>query len=96
MVFMRQRRAKEGHNAIAHDLIHRTFVPVHGGHHALQHGIEELPRLLRVTVGEEFHGALQVSEEHGHLLALAFQGRARGEDLFGKVPWRVGLRRDGV
>jgi len=27
MVFMRQRRAKEGHNAIAHDLVHRAFVP---------------------------------------------------------------------
>src|SRR5215475_925034 len=27
MVFMRQRRAKEGHNAIAHDLVHRACVP---------------------------------------------------------------------
>ena len=37
MVFMRNRRPKQGHNAIAHDLVHGAFVAVHGRHHALQH-----------------------------------------------------------
>jgi hypothetical protein len=53
VIFMRQRCPKQGHNAIAHHLVHRAFVAVHGGHHALQHGIEELPRFLRGAVGEE-------------------------------------------
>ena len=35
--------------------------------------IEELPRLLRVTVGEQLHRTLEVGEEDGDLLALAFQ-----------------------
>ena len=60
VIFMRQRRPKEGHNAIAHHLVHRAFVPMHGSHHAFQHGIKELPRLLRVAIGEEFHGTFEV------------------------------------
>ena len=43
VVFMRNRRPKQGHNAIAHDLVHGPFVAVHGRHHALQHRVEELP-----------------------------------------------------
>jgi hypothetical protein len=46
---------KQRHNAIAHDLIHRAFIAMHGGHQALQHWIEELSRLLRITVSEQFH-----------------------------------------
>ena len=42
---------KEGHDAIAHDLVHRAFIAVHGVHHALQGRIEELPGLFRVEVG---------------------------------------------
>jgi hypothetical protein len=93
---MGDRGAKQRHNAIAHDLVHRALITVHSFHHALQDRIEELPGLLGVTVGQQLHGALQVSEEHGHLLALAFQGSLRLEDLLGQVPWRVGLRRNGV
>ena len=40
MVLMRQGRPKQGHNAIAHDLVHGAFVAVYGRHHAFQHGIE--------------------------------------------------------
>src|SRR4029450_5697354 len=96
VVLMSDRGAKQRHNAIAHDLVHGALIAVHGFHHALQDRIEELPGLLRVTVGQQLHGTLQVCEEHGNLLALAFQGRTRGEDLFGEVARRVGLRRDGV
>ena len=49
---MRDRRAKQGHDAIAHDLIHGALVAVHRRHHALQHGVEELPGLLGITVGQ--------------------------------------------
>ena len=36
-------------------------------------GSRMLPRLLDVAVGEELHRALEVGEEHGDLLALAFE-----------------------
>ena len=85
VVFMRQGRTKEGHDAIAHDLIHRAFVPVHGGHHALQHGIEELARFLRVALGQEFHRAFEIRKEHRDLLALTFERTAGREDFLREI-----------
>jgi hypothetical protein len=83
MIFMCDRRAEEGHNPIPHDLIHRALVAVHRHHHALQHRVEELARLLGVAVCQQLHRGLQVGEEHGHLLALALQGTAGRENLLG-------------
>jgi hypothetical protein len=37
----------------------------------LQNRVEEPPRLLRIAVGQELHGALEIRQEDGHLLALA-------------------------
>src|SRR5262249_47471366 len=42
------------------------------------------------------HRALEVSEEDGHLLALALEGLTRGEDPLGKMPRRVGVGRGRV
>ncbi len=92
MVLMGQRRPEQGHDAIAHDLVYRPLVAVHGGHQALEHRVEELPRLLRVAVGEQLHRALQVGEEHAHLLALAFEGGFGGEDLLDEMCGRVCAR----
>ena len=50
------------------------FVAVHRRHHALEHGVEELAGLFGVAVGQQLHRALQVGEQHGDLLALAFEG----------------------
>ena len=49
-------------------------------------------RLLGIAVGEQLHRALEVGEQDRDLLALAFEGAARGEDPLGQVPRRVGLR----
>jgi hypothetical protein len=97
VVLVGNRRAEEGHNPVAHDLVHRPLIAVHGGHHPLQHRVEELPRLLGVAVGQQLHRALQVGEQDGHLLAFAFQGSAGGEHLLGEVrgcvgEWRTRLR----
>jgi len=68
---------------------------VHGLHHALQHRIEDSARLLRVAIGEQFHRAFEVGEQHRDLLALAFQRRARGQDALGEVLGRVVLGNGG-
>ena len=73
MIFMGNRRPKQRHNAIAHDLVHGPFVAVHGRHHALQHRVEELARLLGVAVGQQLHRAFEIGKEHRDLLAFAFQ-----------------------
>jgi hypothetical protein len=62
---------------------------VDGLHHSLEDGVEELPRLLWVAVGEELHRTFEVCEEDGDLLALALQRRLRGEDFLGEVFRRV-------
>ena len=74
MILMGDRRPEEGHDAVAHDLVDGAFVAVHGRHHALEHRVEELPRLLGIAVGQQLHGAFEVGEQHRDLLALAFQG----------------------
>ena len=52
MVFMGNRGAEQGHNAIAQHLVHRALEAVHGVHHALQDRIEELLGLFGVEVAD--------------------------------------------
>ena len=90
MVFMGDGGTKQRHDAIAHDLVDGALVAVHGRHHAFQDRVEELPGVLGIAVGQEFHGALEIGKQHGDLLALAFQGTAGGEDLLREIGWGVG------
>ena len=93
VVLVGQRRAEERHDPVAHDLVHGALVPVDGLQHALEDRVEQVPRVLGITVGQELHRALEVGEEDGHLLALALERRARREDLLDEVPRRVGAGR---
>jgi hypothetical protein len=67
------RRPKEGHDAVAHDLIHGAAVAAHRLDHRLQHRIDERARLFGVTTGQQLHRALDVGEQHGHVLAFALE-----------------------
>jgi hypothetical protein len=62
VILVGQRGAEEGHDAVAHHLVHGALVAVDGLHHPLQDRVEELPRFFGVTVGEKLHRALQVRE----------------------------------
>ena len=90
MVFMGQGRPKEGHYAVAHHLVDGALIAMHRGHHAFQHGIKQLAGLLRITVGQQFHGAFEVGEEHRDLLAFAFERTAGGEDFLREIGRGVG------
>jgi hypothetical protein len=85
VVLVGQGRAEEGHDAVAHHLVHGAFVVMDGVHHQREDGVEKLARLLGVAVCEELHGALEVGKEDGDLLALAFQGGLGGENFLGEV-----------
>jgi hypothetical protein len=50
-----------------------ALVAVNGLHHVLQHRVQYLPGLFGVAIGEQLHRALEVREEHRHLLALSLQ-----------------------
>jgi hypothetical protein len=84
MIFMGDRRAKQGHNPITHDLIDSAFIAVDRVHHALKDGVEELAGFFRSSVGQQLHGAFEIGKEHRHLLALAFQGGLGGENFLGQ------------
>jgi plasmid stabilization system protein ParE len=60
-------------------------VAMHRLHHPFEDRIENLPRFLGITIGQQLHRALEVGKEDGDLLALAFEGRFRVEDLLGEV-----------
>ena len=92
VVLVGERRAEQRHDPVAHDLVHRALVAMDRVHHVLEHRIEELARVLGIAVGQQFHRTLQVREQHGDLLALAFQGGLGGEDLLGQMLRGVALR----
>ena len=91
---MRDRGPKEErHTPIAHDLIDRPLVAVHGRHHAFEDGIEDGPGFFRVAIGQQLHGAFEISEQDGDLLALAFQAQTGLQDFFGQMCAGIRQRR---
>ena len=81
---------EERHNAIAHDLIDGPLIAMDRCDHPFQHRIEQLPRFLRIAIGQQLQRASQVSKQHGDLLALACECTTGRKDFLGKVWWRVG------
>ncbi len=67
-------RPEQGHDPVAHDLIHGASRPVHGLHQSLDHAVQHLPRLFEVVPGEELHRAAHVREQHGEIAPLAAGG----------------------
>ena len=95
MILVRDGRAKQRHDAVAHHLVDRALIAVHGLHHALEHRVEELAGLFGIAVGQQLHRALEVGEQHGDLLALAFQGGLGGEDFLGQMARSIPAAADG-
>ena len=98
MILVRDRRAEEGHDAVAGVLVHRALEAMHALGEDGEEAIEDGVPLLRIALLGQLHRALHVGEENGHLLALALEGGARGEDLVGEVfggvgEWRKVVRR---
>jgi hypothetical protein len=72
MVFVGHRGTEERHDAVPEYLVHGTFVAVHGVHHHVQRRVQECAGLFRIEARDQFGGALQIREEHRHLLPFAF------------------------
>ena len=96
MVLVGDGRPEERHDPITHHLVDRAFVAVDGLHHPFEDGIQKLPGLFGVPVGQQLHRALEVREKHGHLLAFAFEGDLERENLRGEMARGVGLGRGGA
>jgi len=48
VILVSERRAEEGHDPIAHDLVHPILAAVDGLHHSAKDRVEDLPSLLQV------------------------------------------------
>jgi hypothetical protein len=93
MVLVGERRAEEGHDAIAHRLADRSLVVMNGFHHELEDRIEELARLLGVEGSDQLHRGLEVGEQNGDLFALALERVPGSQDLLGEVLWCIAFWR---
>ena len=78
MIFVSQRGAEQRHDSIAENLVHGSFKSMHRFHHLLQNWIDDFARLFRVEVGNGFERPFDVGKQNRDLLALAFDGGARG------------------
>jgi len=59
VILVRHRRAEERHDPVAQHLVHGSLVAVHRIHDPLEDRVEEPPRVLGVTVGEQLHRAFR-------------------------------------
>src|SRR5437016_5363454 len=93
VVLVRDRRPEERHDAVAGVLVHRALEAVHALGQQLEEAVDDPVPLLGIELLGELHRALHVGEEHGHLLALAFERAAGAEYLLGQVLRGVRRRR---
>jgi hypothetical protein len=93
VVLVSERRAEQRHDPVTHYLVDGALVAVHRVHHVLDNRVEELARLLGITVGEQLHRALEVGEQHRHLLALPLERGLGREDPLGEVLGGIAIRR---
>ncbi len=92
VVLVGQRRAEQRHEAVAEELVDRALVAVDLAHRQLEEAVEQRVHALGPDPLGERRGVGDVAEQHGDLLALALQGRARGQDALGQVLGRIADR----
>jgi hypothetical protein len=85
MVLMGDGCPEERHDAVAGVLVDGALEAVDAVRQDLEEAVEDAVPLLGVHLLGQLQGALHVSEEHGHLLALALERRLALEDLLGQV-----------
>jgi hypothetical protein len=90
VIFMRDRRPEESHDAVAGVLVHGTFEAVHPLGEDGEELVEDRVPLLRVELLGQLHRARHVGEQHRHLLALAFERGLRLQNFLGEMLGRVG------
>jgi hypothetical protein len=74
VILVGDRGAEERHDAVAGELVHRSLEPVDAVAEDLEVALHEPAPVLGVQALGQFHGADEVGEEHGHVLALTLDG----------------------
>jgi hypothetical protein len=84
---------EQGHDAVTGVLVDGPLIAMHLLGQDRETPIHNGVDILRVKACGEGAEAGHVGEEHGDLLAFAFQGAAGGENLLGQIGGCVGARR---
>jgi hypothetical protein len=90
VVLVRDRGAEERHDAVAEELVDRALVTVDRLEHDLERPVDDRVDVFGIEPLGHRREAGDVGEHDRHLLALAFDGAARGEDFVGEMLRRVG------
>jgi hypothetical protein len=93
LVLVGDRRAEEGHDAVARELIDRALVAMHGAGEELEAAVHDRVDDLGIEALRQRAEPHDIGEEHRDLLALALEGSLGREDLLGEMPWRISVRR---
>jgi hypothetical protein len=73
MVFMGDRRTKEGKDAVAGGLGDESLIAMHSAHHGLQGWVHDGAGFFGVEVFNHRHGVLDVAKDGGDGFALAIR-----------------------
>ncbi len=88
-----QGRAEQRHEAIAQELVDGSLQAMDFRKRELEECVEQLVHGFRAKTLGELCRVRHVAEQHGHLLALAFERGARRQDLLREVRRGVRARR---
>ena len=89
MVFVRDGRAEQRHDAVAGVLVDRALVAVHGVAEQREAAVENVMPMLVVNRFRRGGGAAQIGKQYGDGLAFPLQRAARGQHLVGEMAWCV-------
>src|SRR2546421_5886715 len=93
MVLVRDRRAEEGHEPVAQELVHGALEAVDLGEHQLERAVDERVHVLGIERFRDGREAGGIGEEHADLLALARERGAVLQDALGEMRGGVSSRR---
>lgn len=91
VVLVGDRRPEEGHETVAQELVDSSLVTVHLPEGEIEELVQEVVHAVGSKALGQGRGVGDVAEENGDLLALAFEGAARRQDLLDEVLGSVRL-----
>jgi hypothetical protein len=89
VVLVRDRRPEERHDAVAGELVDEALEALDAVGEDREEALHDLRPRLGIHLLGELHRALDVGEEHRHLLALAFERRAGLKNPVGEMVWSM-------
>ena len=92
MILVRDRRAEERHDPIAGELVDGALEAVDALREDAEEAVEDAMPCLWIDLFGQIHRALHVGEQDRHLLPLAMECAAVGEDLLGQMARGVRAR----